>query len=71
MKVGKRTRIRNQLKTANKKHVVVKPKYLASCYGKIKHSTYEEAKRSADAKPDIVKPYKCQFCPSYHIGRKR
>ena len=69
--IGKRLRIRKQLKTAAKKHSSVSPKYLASCYGKIKHSSYEEAKASADLKPEIVKPYKCQFCSSYHIGRRK
>lgn len=66
-KVGKRARIRKQLRNA--KHPI-SPKYLAGCYGKVKHDSYEQARAAAEIKPSIVKPYKCQFGSHYHIGRR-
>lgn len=64
---GKRKRIRQALRRAKNP---VNPKYLASCQGKIRHASYEEAKLACVDKPDHVKPYKCTFCIYYHIGRR-
>jgi len=46
------------------------PHELASCYGKIRHSNYEAARTANANKIDFVKPYKCQHCPYYHVGRR-
>lgn len=46
------------------------PKELASCYGKIRHASYEAAKKANADKIDKVRPYKCKFCPFYHVGRR-
>lgn len=62
---GKRQRIRQMLRKGQNS-----PKYLASCYGKIQHGTYDQAKAAALEKPSIVKPYRCQFGEHYHIGRR-
>ena len=62
---GKRQRIRRMLRKGPNN-----PKYLASCYGKEQHATYEHAKAAASEKPHIVKPYRCQFGNHYHIGRR-
>lgn len=68
MKVGKKKYIKNRLKN-NKQGLA--PKYYASCYGKIRHTSYLDAKLASSEKPEIVKPYKCQYCQFYHIGRRR
>lgn len=62
------------------KHSIIKAKIrngakqsaheLASCYGKIRHSSYESAKKMNESKINFVKPYKCQHCPFYHVGRR-
>jgi len=67
--VGKRKRIRNTIRTAQKHGVNLNPKELASCTGKIRHATYEIAKNFNIEKGDAVKAYKCHFCPFYHVGR--
>lgn len=66
-RISKRRRIRQQLRTTKKP---LNPKYLAACYGKIRH-TKESAKKAASVKPDIVKAYHCKFCNNWHIGRKQ
>lgn len=43
---------------------------LASCYGKIRHNTYTDAVTANVIKIDFVKPYKCRYCPYYHVGRR-
>lgn len=68
--VGKRKRIRDAVRRAQKQGKHVNPKQLASCVGKIRHSTYEAAKSHNIEKGDSVKAYKCQFCPYYHVGRR-
>lgn len=65
--LGKRQIIRRILRKSKRP---LSPKYLASCHGKVRHATYEEAKAAAALKPEKVKPYKCKFCPYYHIGRR-
>lgn len=65
--LGKRSRINRQLRH-NKDHK--SPDYYASCHGKIRHATYEEAAQAAAEKPSIVKPYKCRLGDHYHMGRK-
>lgn len=65
---GKKKRIKRQLRKSGGKF---KPDYLASCYGKIRHGSYEEASIAASEKPSIVKPYKCRHCKYYHIGRRK
>ena len=64
--IGKRKKIRQQLRNG----VAKSPKELASCTGKIRHSSYEAAKRSNDKKIAFVRPYKCEWCPFYHVGRR-
>lgn len=65
--IGKRKKIRRQLKT----NVSSNPKLLSSCYGKIRHNSYEAAKVANEKKINFVRPYKCQFCPYYHVGRRK
>ena len=67
---GKRARIRTQLRTANRKGIMKNPKELASCYGKVRHSSYEAARNANAEKIEYVRPYKCGFCPFYHVGRR-
>ena len=63
--IGKRKYIRQ----LHRKNPRLNTKQLASCTGKIRYITYQEAKQVADNKPSIVKTYKCNFCKYYHIGR--
>lgn len=63
---AKRARIRQQLRRAKKP---INPKYLAACYGKIRH-TKDTAKKVVEAKEGAVRAYKCQFCDWYHVGRR-
>jgi len=67
--VGKRKRIRDTIRNAQKHGKHINPKELASCTGKIRHSSYEAAKEFNKEKGDAVKAYKCNFCPFYHVGR--
>lgn len=46
-------------------------KELASCFGKIRHNSYNDARDANKDKIDFVKPYKCQFCSYYHVGRRK
>jgi len=64
---GKRSKIRQRLRRGGKET----PHELASCYGKVRHATYEQAKAASLEKPHFVKPYKCQHCKFYHIGRRK
>lgn len=63
----KRKNIKQQLSRGSK----FTAKQLASCIGKIRHSSYEIAKKNNTDKLTFVKPYKCKFCPYYHVGRKK
>lgn len=63
---NKRMRIRRRLRRIGKET----PHELASCYGKVRHENYEQAKAAASQKPHFVKPYKCVHCKFYHIGRR-
>ena len=65
-KIGKRKYIRMMVNNGHKD-----PKELASCYGKVRFNTYEDAKVQSDRKPEIVKPYHCKYCGKYHIGRRQ
>lgn len=65
--MNKRKRIKQQLRRAKQ---AVSPRYLASCYGKVRH-TKESARAAAAEKPSIVRAYRCKYCPWYHIGRKQ
>lgn len=65
--LNKRKYIRDRLKRGS----VQTPHELASCYGKIRHSTYAAAKEAASKKPSPVRVYKCKHCDFYHIGKKR
>ena len=67
----KRTKIRATLRNAQKRGVVMDPKELASCVGKIRYTSYEDARSHNALKDYAVNPYKCKFCPNYHVGRKR
>lgn len=67
--VGKHKRIKTAVRQAQKRGKHLNPKQLASCTGKIRHSTYEAAKSHNAQKGDAVKAYKCKFCPYYHVGR--
>lgn len=48
-----------------------------SCDGKEGYTTMKRAARAANRMNDTliaknhVVPYKCQFCPKYHVGRSR
>lgn len=64
--IGKRKHIRMKLR-----HGASNPLYLASCFGKQRHASYEAAKEATLAKPSIVGVYKCKFGNHYHIGRKQ
>lgn len=63
--IGKRKRIRQQLRAGK-----ASPDYLASCYGKIRH-TKDSAKMELLSKPDYIKFYKCRHGDHYHIGRRK
>jgi hypothetical protein len=63
---GKRGDIRRRIRAGAKQS----PHELASCYGKIRHSTYEAAVKNNAQKIGLVKAYKCKHCPYYHVGRK-
>lgn len=63
----KRKTIKRKLSRGSKQSA----KELASCFGKIRHVTYEKAKEYNKEKLCFVKPYKCKFCPYYHVGRKK
>ena len=43
---------------------------LASCFGKIKHDSYEKALENNKLKVSFVKPYHCKYCKKYHVGRR-
>lgn len=47
----------------------MKPHFLASCYGKIKFDTYDQAKAAAESLGSAV-PYKCRYGDHFHRGRK-
>lgn len=68
MPIGKRKRIRQQLRgnISEPKD----PKYLASCYGKVRR-TKEDAYELAKDLPNM-KAYKCSYCGNgtYHVGRR-
>jgi len=66
MPIGKRIYIRRMVSKTGRN-----PKYLASCYGKIRHSSYAEAKIAAQNTSSRVKAYKCKFCKNYHVGRAK
>lgn len=68
---GKRKRITKIQRRAQKLGRRVNTKELASCTGKQRHDTYEEAKARVEQRGVYVKAYKCQFCKYYHIGRIR
>lgn len=65
MPIGKRKYIRKMVARTGRH-----PKELASCYGKIRYSSYADAKTAADTKPERVKAYKCRYCANYHIGKR-
>ena len=65
-KLGKRQYIRDRVRRSGGK---VNPHYLASCYGKVRFDSFEDAKAAAD-KLGEAKAYKCQLCDYYHRGRK-
>lgn len=61
---------KNYIRQRKRRDCSVNTKELASCYGKIRHSDYEAAKRANAQKIEFVKPYKCKFCDFYHVGRR-
>lgn len=61
---------KNYIRNRKRRDSSVNTKELASCYGKIRHSSYEEARAQNLHKIEYVKPYKCQFCIYYHVGRR-
>ena len=63
---SKRSIIKKKVSKGAKQSV----KELVSCYGKIRHTSYEAAKNANDKKIAFVKPYKCNYCPYYHVGRR-
>lgn len=65
---GKRARINRMLRRQNKEHK--SPDYFASCHGKIRYDSFEQAQNASLEKPSIVKAYKCRHCAYYHIGRR-
>lgn len=64
---SKRSIIRKKVARGSKYQV----KELVSCYGKIRHESYEAARQMNIHKIDKVKPYKCKFCAYYHVGRRK
>lgn len=69
---SKHSKIKKTIKKAQKKgRKLPNPKELASCTGKIRHSSYEEAKEKNSAKVGLIRAYKCLFCDYYHVGRNR
>lgn len=65
--IGKKRLVRNLRRRGSKKS----SKELVSCTGKIRHTSYQRALDANTHKAGLVKPYKCQFCPYYHVGRKK
>ena len=63
---SKKNMIRKRIARGSKQSA----KELASCYGKIRHASYEAAAKKNEIKIDFVRPYKCKFCPYYHVGRR-
>lgn len=64
---SKRSIIKKKVSKGAKQSV----KELVSCYGKVRHTSYEKAKAANLKKISFVKPYKCNFCIYYHVGRRK
>jgi hypothetical protein len=66
MMLNKRRRIR----LAKRRDPSVNTKRLASCEGKIRFTTYAEAKAAAEQLGSTAKAYHCQFGDHYHRGHR-
>ena len=43
----------------------------ASCIGKIRYETGNEAGLVKDKKKQDLQVYRCEFCRGFHVGRRR